>query len=283
MQGTDLSPGTIRQEKGNLLHTAEDFRDEVSTLMALLSNLNEADFNIVTQFKGWTIDDVIGHLHMFDVALLMSVKGRAEFEGFFTPVARMLGQGKSMRDAQYPWLDGLRGKALSERWHRTAHELADIFTKLDPKRRLAWAGPDMSARSAITARQMETWAHGHEVFDVLGEARTETDRIANICHLGVNTFGWSFRVNGLDIPPSPPNVHLSLPSGNSTSWHLASKDESISGSAIEFAQVVTQTRNYYDTQLRVVGTTAQKWMEIAQCFAGPPEKPPMTGARFRIK
>ena len=38
----------------------------------------------------------------------------------------------------------------------------------------------MSARSKITARHMETWAHGQEVFDALGKDREEKDRIKNI-------------------------------------------------------------------------------------------------------
>ena len=50
----------------------------------------------------------------------------------------------------------------------------------------------MSARSSITARQMETWALGQEVFDVLGLERVNTDRVRNIAYLGVSTSGWTF-------------------------------------------------------------------------------------------
>ena len=51
------------------------------------------------------------------------------------------------------------------------------------------------------------------------------------------------------------------------------------GSAVEFAQVVTQIRNIDDTGLETVGDTARRWMEIAQCFAGGPEMPPAKGVR----
>ena len=54
------------------------------------------------------------------------------------------------------------------------------FAAADPKARVKWAGPDMSIRSSITARQMETWAHAQEVFDILGLERVESDRIRNI-------------------------------------------------------------------------------------------------------
>jgi len=34
--------------------------------------------------------------------------------------------------------------------------------------RVKWIGVDMSARSCLTARLMETWAHGQEIYDILG-------------------------------------------------------------------------------------------------------------------
>jgi hypothetical protein len=51
------------------------------------------------------------------------------------------------------------------------------------------------------------------------------------------------------------------------------------GSAVSFAQVVTQTRNVADTDLKMTGYIAQRWMETAQCFAGGKELPPAQGAR----
>ncbi|HBN31458.1 MAG TPA: TIGR03084 family protein, partial [Rhodobacteraceae bacterium] len=44
----------------------EDFRQEINVLASVLESLSEADFEQVTLFKGWTINDVIGHLYMFD-------------------------------------------------------------------------------------------------------------------------------------------------------------------------------------------------------------------------
>lgn len=137
----------------------------------------------------------------------------------------------------------------------------------------------MSARSAITARQMETWAHGFEVFDILGLIRTDTDRIKNIVVLGVNTFGWAHQVHGLDVPPDLPAIQLTAPSG--AVWDLGGQAGSITGSAVDFAAVVTQTRAVADTDLIVDGPIAETWMQNAQCFAGPPETPPAPGTRHR--
>ncbi len=260
---------------------AEDFREEFNTLADILAPLNEADFETVTLFKSWTINDVIGHLYMFDVAALKSLESDAAFAAFFAPIAAQMAQGKTMLQAQYPWLDGLQGRALYARWRENANKVADAFLATDPKRRLKWAGPDMSALSSVTARQMETWAHGQEVFDCLGQTRTEGDRIRNIAHLGVNTFGWTFLNRKLPVPDPAPYVRLTGPSGAVWEWNASQADNSVSGDAVEFARVVTQVRAIADTGLIVKGKAAQDWMAIAQCFAGPPEQPPAQGQRHR--
>lgn len=264
------------------MQQAEDFRAESQALAAVLAPLAEAEFDRATQFKGWTIDDVIGHLHMFNVAALKSLESDTAFARFFAPIAAMLEQGKTLREAQYPWLDGLRGRALLAAWQDTAEAMADAFAAADPKARLKWAGPDMSALSSVTARQMETWAHGQEVFDLLGAVRPEQDRIRNIAHLGVATYGWTFANRGAPVPEPAPHVQLTGPSGAIWDWNTPQEGNAVIGSAVEFAQVVTQVRNIADTSLQTRGETARRWMQSAQCFAGPPEDPPAPGTRHRV-
>ncbi|MEM7212895.1 MAG: maleylpyruvate isomerase family mycothiol-dependent enzyme, partial [Pseudomonadota bacterium] len=157
------------------------------------------------------------------------------------------------------------------------------FAAADPKARVKWAGPDMSTRSSITARQMETWAHAQEVFDVLGLERTEADRIKNIAHLGVSTYGWTCVNRGEPVPEPAPYVRLTGPSDAIWEWGEASDAERVEGSAVEFAQVTAQTRNIADTALQTTGPNAKRWMSIAQCFAGPPNDPPAPGARVKAK
>lgn len=263
------------------MQQAEDFRQESRALARVLDPLTDSDFDQETLFKGWTIDDVIGHLHMFNVGAEQTLQGNDQFAAFFSPIAQTLGQGKSLREAQYPWLDGLRGRALFDEWRETVERTADAYANADPKHRVKWAGPDMSALSSITARQMETWAHGQEIFDVLGLDRAEQDRIRNIAHLGVATFGWTYANRGLPVPDPAPYVELVAPSGAIWTWNDRQEGNAVRGSAVEFAQVVTQVRSIGDTRLETTGVTAQGWMAIAQCFAGAPENPPAPGARHK--
>ncbi|KIC10732.1 hypothetical protein RA19_10065 [Leisingera sp. ANG-M1] len=265
------------------MQQAEDFRAESRALAAILEDLPEAAFHRATQFKGWTIDHVLGHLHLFNAAAEASLRGEEAFAAFIAPVLRDMQAGKPILECQFPWLDGLSGRALFAAWRQGAERCAGAFADADPKARLKWIGPDMSALSSVTARQMETWAHGQEVFDLLGLKRQEQDRIRNIAHLGVATYGWSFRNRGLAVPEPAPFVQLTGPSGAVWEWNAPQQGNFVKGTAIEFAQVAAQVRNIEDTALQAAGPAAEGWMRIAQCFAGPPEQPPAPGSRFRTR
>jgi uncharacterized protein (TIGR03084 family) len=258
-----------------MLEQAQDFAAECDALAVVLDNAAEEDFSKATQFKGWTIDDVLVHLHFWnhlaDLSLNQPDRFAAAFEG-----AAMAFANRTVRAFENASVDA-RGRALLDLWRSHAAGMAERWLSVDPKRRVRWAGPEMSARSSITARQMETWAHGQEIFDLFGVVREETDRIRNIVVLGVNTYGRSFAVRGLTPPGPMPRLALVAPSG--ATWHYGEGEGLISGSAVAFAQVVAQTRNIADTGLKVEGEAATAWMANAQCFAGPPETPPAPGTR----
>lgn len=262
------------------LTQAADFLAESEALHDALAALPDSSFDMATQFKGWTIDDVLVHLHFWNRAADLSAQDKAAFHDMIAPVVASLEQGTGMRPPENAAIQPRR-TALRDAWITHARDMAARWADMDPKTRLPWAGPSMSARSSITARQMETWAHGFEVFDTLGRARPETDRLRNIVVLGVNTFGWSHQVNGLAVPEILPALALTAPSGDVWRFGDATAGR-ITGTALDFAAVVTQTRALDDTGLNIEGDTAQTWMRHAQCFAGPPNPPPAPGTRYRI-
>lgn len=262
-----------------MFQQVSDFRDESEALYRLMQSLDEEAFDTVTQFKRWTFNDILGHLHLWNRAADLSLADEAAFQAFLGEVMQSVASG-SLRAFEKRWLAGLGGRELLQRWHGFVQEMSERFGAADPQARVRWAGPDMSVRSSITARLMETWAHGLAIYDALGAERVDADRIRNIAVLGLNTFAWTFRNRRLEVPDQVPYLRLTAPSGEIWEWGEASGTERVEGSATEFCQVVTQTRNVADTGLVVTGAVAGKWMEIAQCFAGPPEQPPAPGSRF---
>ncbi len=262
-----------------MITEAQDFRAESDSLLGLLQDLDETAFSEPTLFKHWSTNRVLCHLHMWNSAACLALTDSQAFVDFYARLAIQIQQGTRMSDLEREFCADESGHRLLARWRQTYTHCADEFHGADPKARLKWAGPDMSARSSITARQMETWAHGQAVFDLLGVEREDEYRIRNIAFLGMNTFGWTFVNRGQEPPGEPPRVVLTAPSGDTWEWHKTSGSGLIEGSATEFCQVVTQTRNVRDTSLKVEGEVATRWMDQAQCFAGPPETPPAPGAR----
>ncbi len=260
------------------MQQAQDFLDESAALADLVAPLTDADFERETLFKRWTINNILRHLHVWNIAAGKSLDGDAAFAAF---MAQLVGGERGRRFTEYEadYLGNLAGQALLAAYRAQSAALAAQFAATDPKARLKWVGPEMSALSSVTARLMETWAHAQAVYDLLGVERVNSDRIGNIVRLGVNTFGWTFR-NRKEEPPGPmPRLRLTAPSG--AIWEYGEGEGLIEGDAAEFCQVVTQCRNIADTQLRVSGPVATRWMSIAQCFAGPPNDPPAPGKRYR--
>ncbi|MCA8901135.1 MAG: TIGR03084 family protein [Hyphomonas sp.] len=258
------------------MEQAKDFLEESRALNDLLAGQPDSAFDMVTQFKAWTINDVLRHLHFWNWMAELQIADEARLEAELSAVG-----AEGMRPRERAHVDGAGGRQLLDMWWRQAERTAGTFASADPKARLKWAGPSMSARSSITARLMETWAHGQEVYDCLGADRKDADRIRNIAVLGINTFGWTYSVRQLTPPELVPFVRLEAPSGEIWTFGEDTSGNRIEGCATEFCQVVTQTRNVKDTALTVTGPVAEDWMSKAQCFAGGRNDPPPPGTRFR--
>jgi uncharacterized protein (TIGR03084 family) len=262
------------------MQQAQDFRDESAALAALIAPLADMDYDTPTLFKGWTINNILRHLHVWNIAADLALSNEAAFAGFIGEMALGI-RGGRLPDFETAYLDGLQGQKLCATWVQQFEAMRGRFAVADPKSRLKWVGPDMSALSSITARLMETWAHGQAVYDVLGVERVDADRIGNIVRLGVNTYGWAWENRRMEPPGPMPYLRLTAPSGIIWEYGELSESGLIEGIASEFCQVVTQTRNIADTALSVTGAVATQWMAVAQCFAGPPQDPPAKGMRHR--
>jgi len=266
----------------NKLQQAYDFRDECNAVYSILENLKEQDYEMPTQFKGWTFNNVIGHLHVWNYAADISLKDGDEWKNFANSALQALGNGSSMNEFEQTITKGIQGPELLSMWKEYYTEMTERFAVADPKKRVKWMGPDMSVRSSISARHMETWAHAQELYDSLGLDRINEDRIKNIVIIGNNTFKWCFTVHKKSLPSIRPYLKLISPSGEIWEYNEFSEEHKIEGLAEEFCQVVTQVRNIQDVNLKLTGSIAEEWMSVAQCFAGGAEQPPKPGTRKKI-
>lgn len=253
-----------------LAELLEDLAQEHHDLDTMVAPLSEDGWGTATPAEGWTVRDQISHLAYFDDTATMAICEPSRFAALAEeattramagedPMAEHLARGRSMT-----------GQELLSWWRGARHDLLVASSDLEVGTRVPWYGPPMSPLSFVSARLMETWAHGQDVADALGVERTSTRRLVHIAQIGVRARPFSYAVRGLDPPASGVKVELTAPGGEGWTWDEDVTTDVVRGPALDFCLVVTQRRHLDDTALVVEGAQAEDWMRIAQAFAGPP-------------
>lgn len=243
-----------------------DLEAEHADLDRIVASLDPSSWDLPTPAEGWSIRDQISHLAFFDEQARTAVDDPDAFAAGLQTAASDV--HAFMNDPLAKARDRPPSEVLA--WWRSARaEMLTAFEGLERGRRVSWFGPAMSSASFVSARVMETWAHGQDVVDALSVGREPSDRLRHIAFLGVKARPFSYVANGMSIPEDDVRVVLTLPSG--APWEFGSSESDlVEGSALDFCLVVTQRRHIADTGLSVEGPSARGWMSIAQCFAGPP-------------
>jgi uncharacterized protein (TIGR03084 family) len=256
----------------------EDLGAERAELAALLRALGEDGWQTPTPAAPWTVRDQVAHLGHFDnVATLAADRA----EEFATEKQRAMEGGLAAYEAG--WLrQAPSGAAVLAWWLEAAARFDAVYAPLADSVRVPWFGPDMSVASMITARLMETWAHGQDVCDALGVERAGTARLRHVAYLAVRARPFSYTGRGLAVPEEAVRVELDAPDGDR--WIFAPEGEQrVTGPALDFCLVLTRRRHPDETALQAEGPLARQWMEIGQAYAGPPAAAPPPGAWRRTE
>lgn len=245
----------------------DDLAAETERLDALVADLSAEGWRTPTSAAGWDVATQVAHLAWTDEAALLAATDKGGWDDL---VLDALDDPDGYVDRAA--LEGARvpPRQLLTRWRTARASLADALRGHPDGERMPWFGPPMSATSMATARFMETWAHGLDVHEALGAEPEVTDRIRHVAHLGVRTRDFAFSVRGLEPPDEEFRVELTAPSGDLWSWGPEDAGQGVQGRALDFCRLVTQRMHRTDTDLVARGRDANAWLEIAQCFAGPP-------------
>lgn len=245
-----------------------DLTAESRWLDALLTPLTDDAWRTPTPADGWTIAHQVAHLAWTDAQATLAATDPAAFGGL---VKRMLAAEITVDGAA---AEGAKQKppALLHNWRTTRDDLAVALSAAPKGTRLPWFGPPMSATSMATARLMETWAHGQDIADALNAPHPATSRLRNVAEIAVRTRDFAFTVHGLTPPAGPFRIELTAPDDSRWEWGPPDATQRISGTALDFCLVATQRRHRLDTTIKAEGPDADRWLDIAQAFAGPPGK-----------
>ncbi|HEY9566041.1 MAG TPA: TIGR03084 family metal-binding protein [Nocardioides sp.] len=236
-----------------------------------VSGLPEDAWRQPTPAAGWDIATQVAHLAWTDEASVAACAWvHGEKEPWDNLVFEAIADPEHVVDTAA--LEGGKAPAaeLLERWRTGRKALHQALGAVPEGQKIPWFGPPMSPTSMATARFMETWAHSLDVFEALGVTVAPTDRIGHVAHIGVRTRNFSFAANELAPPADEFRIELTSPSGALWTYGPVDAAQRVTGSAHDFCLLVTQRINRADTDLVAVGTDAETWLGIAQCFAGNP-------------
>jgi uncharacterized protein (TIGR03084 family) len=245
----------------------DDLDAETAWLLAMVEPLDAAGWATPTPAPGWRVQEQVAHLAYFDEAATIAA---TDADAFQRELDAAIADPDGITERISRRSRGLNSGEVLD-WFRTARAaMRSTFLALDPSTRVPWYGPPMSIPSSLTARIMETWAHGQDIADALGAAHDATGALRQVAHIGARTFANSFTARGRAVPETAVFVALAAPDGTTWRWGDPEADERVEGDAVDFALVVTQRRHLDDATLQITGPVAEEWMTIAQAFAGPP-------------
>ncbi|MFH9084475.1 TIGR03084 family metal-binding protein [Streptomyces sp. NPDC017673] len=256
----------------------DDLRAESGELDQLVAGLSPAQWALPTPAPGWTVAHQIAHLAWTDRSALLAV---TDADAFRALVEKALAAPGSFVDEGAEEGAALPPAELLAAWRGGRDALDRALRDAPAGARFPWYGPPMSAASMATARLMETWAHGLDVADALGVVRPPTDRLRHVARLGVRTRDFAFGVHGLTPPAEEFRVELTAPSGQVWAYGDERAAQRVTGPALDFCLLVTQRAHRGDLALTATGPDADRWLDIAQAFAGPPGtgRPPKGAGR----
>jgi uncharacterized protein (TIGR03084 family) len=249
-----------------------DLDDEQRSLDDIVSEICAEQWLLATPSPGWNVADQIGHLTYFDAAAASAI---VQPDRFHAGVSELY-EGARTQGMDQHTLGQFRELSAPEQlssWRKNRRALLDAAATLHDGDRIPWYGPSMGAPSFLTARLMETWAHGTDVFDALGTNRPATERLRHIARLGFMTRNWSYTVRGEAPPSGDVDLELTGPEGDTWRFGAEGAGDTVRGSAQEFCLVVTQRRHVDDTSL-VTSGLGRDWLLRAQAFAGAPSSGP---------
>ena len=239
-----------------------DLEAEQLELQAVVAAIDADAWLAVTPAWGWDVRDTIAHLADTDEMAIDTVRGG--------PYAINDVAARAASGADVTYHGVLRGRRLTGGdvagwWVDTSAAERSMLLDLPPDARVPW-GIGMRTPSFVTARLMETWAHGLDVRAALGVPAVDTDRLAHVAWLATRALPYAYSVAGMQPSDAPLRVELTLPSGVPWTFGPETAADRITGSAGDYCRVFVHRRRPADSNLVIEGATARTAIAVARAF-----------------
>ncbi len=237
-------------------------RAEQHDLERLLRTLDEDEWLMPTPAVGWDVRDQVSHLaDTEEIAHDTMTGGQRQLnkEALSFPSPEAFTESGCEKGRK------MAGPEVLEWWVRGAARSREVLAAKDPKERIPW-GLGMSARSFVSARLMETWAHGLDVRAAVGAELNFTPRLKDVAFLIIRALPYAFRHAQREQPPGEMRVDLTF---DGETWRFGPEDADshITGEAQEFCRVGVQRMKRADaTTLKAEGELAEAALDVARAF-----------------
>jgi len=242
-----------------------DLIAETEQLESWVTPIDDVDWTVITTPEGWTVSHQIAHLAWTDQASLTAINGGEPFDAL---MALAMNDPFGFVDAETEEWSKLPPNEQLARWREGRAHLAEALRGVPEGTKIPWFGPAMSPTSMVTARFMETWGHGHDVAEGLGRTYPQNDRCKHVCHIGVRARTNAYAMRGAQDPGDDIRVELTAPSGAVWTWGGEEAENRVTGQAYDFALLATRRRQRDDVDVHAEGSSADKFLDVVQAFAG---------------
>jgi uncharacterized protein (TIGR03084 family) len=248
---------------GEVAELVRDLTAEQQDLVRVLRSVSGDQWFAATPAKGWDLRDTVAHLADTDEIAVDTCMGGAR------PLNEFAQDLSTAEDVTF-WgvLRGRRqtGAEVLAWWETTQAAEQAVLLGLEPATRVPW-GLGMRVPSFVTARLMETWAHGLDVRSTLGVAAPDTPRLRHVAWLAIRALPYAFSVAGVPVPPEPICFELRGPEGDTWTFGPPDAVDRITGDAGEFCRVFVQRLPRAEARtLASEGDAADAALDVARAY-----------------
>ena len=254
-----------------------DLAAEGDDLDELVSGIEVHRFGTETPSPGWSIAHQIGHLASSDRLTVLAMTDPAAFESRRGEAASDF---DATTDAAAADAATLPPAELIAEWRASRAAVLRGLAVVTPGQRVPWLVVPMAPATLASTRLMELVGHGQDIRDALGVSWRPTDRIVHLARLGYRTRDFAYVSRGLEPPAAEFRMELTSPGGGLWTFGPQDAQQRVTGPAADFCLLVTRRRHRADLQLHADGGEADRWLDFAQAYAGPPSAGREPG-RFR--
>ncbi len=241
--------------------------EQHAELWSLLEPLASSEWDAPSPCSGWSVADVVLHLHQTDQLALASIRGDldASVEEFIRAGGT---EGvDAAADASVAGSRGASGAEIASAWRASAATLRSALAEAAPGERVQWIVGRLTVRTLAATRLAECWIHTTDVAAGVGAEPEPGERLVHVARLAWRTIPYAFERAGESLH-GPVGLDLVGPTGRAWRFGLADRPATVvRGSGVDLCRVAGQRLDPADADVQADGPDADAVLALIRTYA----------------